>query len=368
MTHKEFGQKKSRHFMALQRMLLCLLLGVVLGVTGSGPARAEAQEEQTDLKENNTSGVPADETEEEGPETQDSAIRVGALSGPTAMGLVKLMEDAEEGNTRNRYAFADLMTEASASAAPLAAGELDIAAVPANLASVLYNKTDGGVRVLAVSVQSVLQIAARGDAIQTVPDLKGRILYAAGQGATPEYVLRYLLTENGLDPDADLEIRWCADTTEVLARVEKDPEAAAMLPQPFATAACAKTEGLHIVLDLGEEWDRLDNGCSIVTGVMAVRTAFAEEHPDLVDAFLEEYRASVQYTEEDPAGAAALIEKYGILGSAAIAERALPSCGIVCLTGEEEKDALSGYLQILYEQDPASVGGAMPGDDFYMNK
>ena len=332
---------KSGQIKGLRRICICLTVGFLL-CAASIPAETDPLREDS-----------------------QTAVRIGALSGPTAMGLVKLMEEAEQGNTLNHYEFAELMTEASAFTAPLAKGDLDIAAVPANLAAVLYNKTNGGVRTLAVCVRSVLQIVSQGDGIQTVPDLKGAVLYATGQGATPEYVLRYLLTENGLDPDTDLEIRWCADTTEALARIQSDPAAAAMLPQPFATAACAKTEGLHTVLDLGEEWDRLENGCSVVTGVMVVRAAFAEEHPDLVENFLEEYRTSVEYAQEEPAGAAELIEKYGIVGSAAIAEKALPECGIACLTGEEMKEALSGYLQILYEQDPASVGGALPEEDFY---
>ena len=338
-------QNKKRKNTARCCMILALILGLAMGMTGSRTAWAEESAGQTEEK---------------------NVVRIGALSGPTAMGLVKLMDEAEQGNTKNHYEFADLMTEASAFTAPLVNGDLDIAAVPANLAAVLYNKTDGGVKMLAVGVRSVLQIAAQGDEIRTIADLKGKKLYATGQGATPEYVLRYLLTENGLNPDTDVEILWCADTTEALARIQNDPAAAAMLPQPFATAACAKTEGLHTVLDLGKEWDRLENGCSIVTGVMAVRTAFAEEHPDLVEAFLDEYRASVEYAETDPAGAAALIEKFGIVGSAAVAEKALPSCSLVCLTGKEGKDALSGYLEILYDQDPASVGGSVPEDDFYL--
>ena len=292
-------------------------------------------------------------------------VRVGAMSGPTAMGLVKLMKDSAEGNTRNSYEFADLAAEASAFTAPLVQGEIDIAAVPANLASALYNKTGGEVQVLAVCVLSVLNIVSGEDGPGTIPELEGRTVYASGQGAVPEYVLRYLLNENGLDPEKDVDIRWCADTAEVLARLQKDEAALAMLPQPFATAACAKTEGLHVAIDLGEEWSRLNNGSSVVTGVMAVRAEFAREHPELVRDFLEEYRSSVRYTEEDPAGAAELIERYGIVGSAAVAQKALPACGITCMTGEEAENILSGYLQILYEQDPASVGGKVPEADFY---
>ena len=296
---------------------------------------------------------------------EDTVVRVGAMAGPTAMGMVRLMEEAGLGETENTYEFADLMTDASAFVAPLSAGELDIAALPSNLSSVLYNKTEGGIQVLAVNVLSVLNIVERGESINSLADLAGKSIYATGQGATPEAVLRYLLKENGVDPDADLEIHWCADTTEALSYITQDAEAIAMLPQPFVTAACAKVEDLRVALDLGAEWDSLDNGCSIVTGVLAVRREFAEAHPDEVAAFLDEYAASEQYVTEQPEEAAALIEKFGIVQSAAMAQKALPACGITFLSGEECKAALEGYLQILADTDPAMIGGKMPGEDFY---
>jgi NitT/TauT family transport system substrate-binding protein len=292
-------------------------------------------------------------------------VRIGAMSGPTAMGMVKLMSDSEAGAAENVYDFADLATEASAMVTPLAQGELDIAAVPSNLAAALYAKTNGGIRVLAVNTLGVLNLLERGETITGVKDLTGKKLYATGQGAVPEFVIRYLLTGNGIDPDQDLEIQWCADTTEALSYLKEAEGAIAVLPQPFATAAMSQVEGLRIVQDLNDAWAELDPGCEITTGVTVVRTAFAEEHPEAVETFLKEYSASAAYASEDVEGAAALTEKYGIVAKAPLAQKALPKCHIVCLTGSEMKEALEGFLQVLFDQKPEAVGGAMPGDDFY---
>ncbi len=295
----------------------------------------------------------------------EGEVKVGAMSGPTAMGMMKLMDDAENGATANAYEFAELSTDPAAFVAPLAKGEIDIAAVPANLASVIYNNTEGGVKVLAVNVLGVLDIVERGESVQSVEDLKGKTIYATGQGATPEYTFSYILAENGIDIENDLTVQWCADTTEALSYITADEEAIAMLPQPFVTVAGTKVEGLHIALNLSDEWAALDTGCEITTGVVVARTAFVEEQPEKVETFMEELKASVAYVSEDLEGEAALVEKYGILPAAAIAQKAVPNCSITCLTGEEMKTAVSGYLDILFGANPKAVGGAVPADDFY---
>lgn len=298
-------------------------------------------------------------------DTDETTVRVGAMSGPTAMGMAKLMSDAEAGSTEISYQFADLATEASAMVTPLAQGELDIAAVPANLAATLYSKTKGGIQVLAVNTLGVLNLLEKGDTVSGIQDLAGKKLYATGQGAVPEYVIRYLLKGNGIDPDKDLEIQWCADTTEALSYLKESEGAIAVLPQPFATAAMSQIEGLRIVQDLNDAWAALDTGCEITTGVTVVRTAFAKEHPELVETFLREYAASAAYTSENVEGAAELTAKYGIVAKAPLAQKALPKCHIVCLTGDEMKTALEGFLQVIFDQKAEAVGGSMPGDDFY---
>lgn len=289
-------------------------------------------------------------------------VRVAALKGPTAMGMVAMMRDGG-----NRYEFT-LAASADEVTPLLIQGKLDIAAVPANLAAVLYNNTEGSVRVLAVNTLGVLYVVERGNSIESVSDLKGRTLYAAGKGSTPEYALNYILRGNGLDPAADLTIEFKSEHAECVAALLNDPDAVAMLPQPFATVAQARAEDMRIALDLTREWDALqadsDAPSAMITGVVAARTEFVEQYPDAVHDFLTAYEASVQFTQSNTAEAAALIGEYDIF-DAAVAEKALPYCNIVFISGEKMREMLSGYLAELYAQDPASVGGALPDEAFY---
>lgn len=305
-----------------------------------------------------------DTAKEPAPEpAADVTVRVGAMNGPTAMGMVKLMSDSESGSTSNDYEFS-LETGADVFAPALAKGEIDIAAVPANMASIIYNNTDGGVQVIAVNTLGVLYIVERGTKIGSVSDLKGKTIYATGEGAAPEFGLRYILSENGIDADNDLSIRWCADTTEALSLIAADETAVAMLPQPFVTAAQTKIPGLRIALNLNSEWEALDNGSAMVTGVLVVRTEFAQQHPDQLARFLEEYEASVEYVINNNDEAAKLIGGYEIVAEP-IALMSLPYCNITCLTGADMKAAMEGYLKVLFDMKPAAIGGSLPADDFY---
>ena len=288
---------------------------------------------------------------------ENEAIRVAALRGPTAMGMLRLMED-ESG----AYSF-ELAADASALAPALIKGELDIAALPANLAAVLYNNSDGAVKLAAVNTVNVLYIVERGSSINGIADLRGRTLYATGEGAVPEYILRYILNGSGLTGEAAPEIRWCSDTSEALSYIAADENAVAMLPQPFVTAAKAKLGDLRVAVDLNDEFKTL-SGSDIVTGVVAVRTEFAEAHPKTVARFLEEYSRSVECVLGNNAEAAALCEKYGIVGEK-IALAALPDCGITFITGEDMRETVRNYLGILCDFEPGSVGGALPDDGFY---
>ena len=210
----------------------------------------------------------------------------------------------------------------------------------------------------------MLYIVERGDTIQSLGDLAGRTLYATGKGTTPEYALTYLLAQNGLTLGKDVQVEWKSEPTEVVAQMAQEEGAAAMLPQPFVTVAQGQVEGLRVALDLSEEWDKLDNGSRLITSVMVARKAFADEHPEAVAKFLSEYAASTDYANANPAEAAVLVEKYGIV-KAAVAEKALPECNLVCITGTDMKTAVGGYLQTLYDLKPEAVGGAMPDDGFY---
>ena len=307
--------------------------------------------------------------EEETPAEDPVTVRVAALKGPTAMGMVKLMSDSDaaaesgEETTGNTYDFT-LAASADEVSPKLMQGELDIACVPANLASVLYNRTDGGIVTLAVNTLGVLYIVENGNSVQSMADLAGRTIVASGKGSTPEYALRYLLTENGIDPDTGVTIDWKSEHSECVASLASGAATIAMLPQPFVTVAQTQLPDLRVALDLTEEWDALDNGSALLTGVVVARADFVKEHPAAVSNFLEQYSASVDWVNANTAEAAELIGGYDIV-DATVAEKALPYCNIVCVTGTEMMDMLSGYLSVLWEQDAESVGGGMPNDDFY---
>lgn len=291
---------------------------------------------------------------------------VAALKGPTAMGMVKMMND-DAGATWN-FSIAAAADEI---APKLIQGELDIAAVPANLAATLYNKTQGKVQVLAINTLGVLYIIENGETVQSVADLKGRTIYSAGQGATPEYALNYILKENGIDPAKDVNIIFSKEHTECLNAVLNDENAVALLPQPFVTTAMSKAPGVRIALDLNQLWadvqEGKENPSALLTGVVVARTEFVENNPEAVNAFMDAYAASVQFANENVDEAAALIGAYEIVPEA-VAKAALPYCCIVMIEGEEMTQKLSGYLQVLFDQNPASVGGAMPNEDFYFQR
>lgn len=291
-------------------------------------------------------------------------IRLGGLKGPTSMGMAKLLDDAENGRTANTYTFT--MAPSAGELTPqLIKGELDILAVPVNVASILYNQTQGAVQLLAASTLGVLYITEKGgETVTDVRSLAGKTLYATGKGATPEYALAYLLAQNGLTLGEDVTVEWKSEPSEIVALMAQEEHTIAMLPQPFVTVAQGKLEGLRVALDLSAQWDALGLDSRLITAGLLVRKAFADEHPEAVAKFLKEYAASTDYANSNPAETAALVEKLGIV-NAAVAEKALPKCNLVCITGAEMKTAVSGYLQTLYDLKPEAVGGAMPDDGFY---
>lgn len=293
------------------------------------------------------------------PETAAEGLRIAGLKGPTTMGLVNLMNSEEGADyTFTMYGAADEIVPL------LVKGELDAAAIPANLAATLYQKTEGQVEVACVNTLGVLYILEKGDSIQSVADLKGQTIVTTGKGTTPEYVLRYVLSENGIDPDTDVTIEYCSEATEALSQVQAGVANIAMLPQPFVTSALSQVEGLRVALDMNEEWQKVA-GSQLVTGVLVVRKDAVEAAPDAFAAFLDGYAASVEAANTDLEGTAALCESYGIVAKAALAQKALPECNIVFETGEQMKTDLTNYFQVLYDADPTSVGGALPADDFY---
>lgn len=329
----------------------------------AGTSAAETQPETTP-PETEAEKVPATLTGDTGDNCQ-AGVRVGSLKGPTSMGLVYLMDKAQKGETENHYEFT-MTGAADELVGKIASGDLDIALIPANVASVLYTKTQKNVTVLDINTLGVLYVVASDDSIASVADLKGKTVYMTGKGTTPEYVMNYLLKENGLAA-GDVDLQFKSEATEVASLLKENPEAIGVLPQPFATAACVQNEALKPVVDLTEAWNALnqDSGSMLVTGVTIVRSDFLRENRSPIQMFLEDHRESAQYAVDHVDETAELVAAAGIVEKAPIAKKALPYCNIVCMTGQEMKDALSGYLNVLYEQDAKSVGGQLPGDDFY---
>lgn len=326
----------------ISKLLVALVFGMVL-MSGCGAAKKAPDASKP--------SEPAD-------------VRVIALKGPTAMGMVSFMGRADAGEiTDNNYRF-EIAAAVDEVTPKLVQGQVDIAAVPANLASVLYNNTDGGVNVLAINTLGVIYIVESGESVSDINDLKGKTIYASGKGATPEYALNYILTQNGMNPETDVDIEWKSEHTECLAALMAEENAIAMLPQPFVTTAQTKSAQIRVALDLNEEWDKLGTDSSFLTGVVVARKEFVESNPAAVEAFMKHYEESVEYVNENVEDAAALIEQYDIV-PAAVAVQAVPHCNITFIVGDEMKQKLSGYLAVLLDQNPKSVGGALPADDFY---
>lgn len=333
-----------KHIKSLVSLLLALTLALSLTACGT---QANTEPEQPD-----DTPTPAE-------------VNLYVLSGPTGIGAMNLWAAADAGETQNTYHITMPGANDEVVAA-ISNGDADIAAVATNLAATLYNKTSGGVTVLAVNTLGVLSLLGNGQEVATIADLAGKTIYAPGQGANPEYILRYVLTGNGLDPDKDVTIQFVGEGSELLTVWQTDPEAIIMAPQPVATSILMQNENAVTLFNMTDEWDKVSGGDStLMMGCVIVRNEFLQENPGAVALFLQEYAASIEKAQSDVEGTAALCEQYGLIPKAALAKAAIPSCGLTFVTGAEMKSALNGYLQVMFDADLKSVGGAMPGDDFY---
>ena len=289
-------------------------------------------------------------------QTDNTAIRIAALKGPTGMGLVALM--GQEYQSLYNITLSGAPDEVSAS---FISGETDVAAVPINLASVLYNKLQGEAVMIAVNTLGVLYVLENGETVNSIADLSGKTLYATGQGSTPEYILSYLLEKNGL---TDVTVEYKAEHSELATLMASGEATLGMLPEPNVSAVMAQNENMRVALDLTAEWEKVSD-TPLVQGCLIVRKAFFSEHEASVTRFLKDYAASAAYVNDHHKQSAALMEQYGVLPSAAVAQKAIPNANIVCLTGGEMKAAASAMLQVLYDFNPKSVGGALPDDALY---
>jgi len=306
-------------------------------------------------------GMAACKNKEE--EFTPADINIAVMTGPTAIGLTKVMTDQEAGCAANNYNF-QVYGTADEISTGLIKGELDVACVPCNLASVLYNKTEGEIVLAAINTLGVLYIVETGTGIQTVEDLRGKTIFSTGQGTTPEFTLRYLLSAAGINPDSDVTIVYKSEAAEVAAALAEATDAVAMLPQPYVTAAMNQNSSLRIALSVTEEWEKLAEDSTVVTGVLVARKSFVEENKAAFKKFLEEYEASAAYANEHVEETATQLEHFDIF-KAAIAKKAIPYCNVTFVAGEEMKTLASAYLKVLYDQKAGAVGGAMPRDDFY---
>lgn len=297
------------------------------------------------------------------PTENDGKLKIVALKGPTAMGLVKLMQDSEEAGEDAKYEF-EIKASPDEISPMVAQGEADIFCVPANLAAVLANKTGGAVQAIAVNTLGVLYICENGDTVKSIEDIKGKTIYSAGKGSTPEYALNFILSSNGIDPEKDVTIEWKSEHAECLEAMLKGKNCVAMLPQPFVTTAQTKNSAVRVAIDLNDAWDDLGLDSSLITGAAIVRTELAESDPEALNFFLQDYEKSVEYVNSKVDEAAELVGKYDIVPEA-VAKKAIPECHIVCIYGSHMYDKLSGYLQVLYDTDPKSVGGTLPDRRFY---
>jgi len=338
--------------------------GAVSATSGEAPDTESSGEDKAQAVQT-TAGQEAQASQEESGET--AVLRIGSLKGPTTMGLVSLMDRASKGDARGAYEFT-MVTAADELVGKMVSGDLDIALVPANMASILYQKTNQGIQVLNINTLGVLYVVAADDSIKSIPDLKGKTVYMTGKGTTPDYVFQYLLTSNGLK-EGDVVIEYKSEAAEVAAVLKEQQDAVGLLPQPFVTAAMAQNEKLKMVLDLTGQWDSLqaEDGGRLVTGVTVCRREVLEDADtaEAVKVFMEEHFESADFANAHVEEAARLVAEAGIIEKAPVAQKALPYCSIVCIDGEDMKGMLAGYLKVLYEQDPSSVGGQLPDDGFY---
>ena len=333
-------------------LALALVLVLMVGAIASCGKESKGNTPQINNGKENDEGL------------KGGKLNITAIAGPTGVGMVNLMQNSADEKTTNTYTF-NVVSDPTQAVAAITNGTADVAAVPTNLAATLYKKTNGKVQVLAVNTLGVLSILENGESIQSVKDLKGKTIYtdAKNKGANPEYILRYLLEQNGLNPDEEVRIEFAAD---IDAAVANGDAKIALVPEPKASTYMMQNKSIRRALNLTDEWNKVsDDDCALMMGCVIARTDFVEKNPDAITLFLEDYKASIQAAQTDVETTATLCETYQIIPKAAVARQALPNCGLTYVTGDAMKKQLSAYLKVLFDYDAKVVGGALPGDDFY---
>lgn len=290
-------------------------------------------------------------------------INVVALKGPTALGSVKLWEDSENGETEAIYNIS-VVGDPSEAVAKIANKDADVAMVPTNMASVLYNKTSKNVNIAAINTLGVLYLVTNDKSISSIKDLAGKTVFVSGQGATPDFVLRYILKKNGLTPGKDVNLEYKSEHSELAAQVISENVSVAVLPEPFVSQVLTKNSKIMVSLDLMNEWNKITNGSVLTMGSIVVRKDFLKNKKEDFDKFLKSYQKSVEYVNANTEKAAELADKFGIMQKE-IAIKALPKCNVVFISGNEMQQKTENFLKILYDFEPKSIGGKIPDEDFY---
>ena len=339
-------------------IVLMLLTFVMLMV---GVACTEVENSTPEVKEEEA--VVEEVIEEPIVEVEKPTIRLAAMTGPTGIGAVNMLEESAQGDL-------EFIIEPTIVGTPdeivanLANGTLDFAVIPANLSSVIYNNTNGKIKALAINNLGVLYVLENGDTINTVEDLKGATMISPGKGTTPEFSLNYVLNKNGINPETDLTIEYKTEAAEVAQLMISNNANIAMVPEPMVTNILMKNENVRIALSLNDEWNKVSENSKLVTGVLVGRTEFLDDNQELIPVILDSYKSSIEKANADVKATATLTEKYGII-AAAIAENAIPNCNLQYIDKEGLKADLSGYLETLFEINPKSIGGKMPDEGFF---
>ncbi|AWZ48020.1 hypothetical protein C3495_03975 [Clostridiaceae bacterium 14S0207] len=334
--------------------ILCifmLIFSLNIAVGCSGKNETNKKETNTEVKKEKNNTVKEENKEK---------IKIGTLKGPTGISMVKLMDEQN-----NKYDIR-IFDSPDQIVAKIVNGELDGAAVPSNLAAVLYNKTKGNVKLACVNTLGMLYVVENGDTIKNIGDLKGKTIYSSGKGATPEYILHYILAKNNIDKEKDIDIQYMNQHSDLSAALASKKANIAILPEPFVTVTKVKDKNLKVSLDLTKEWEKVsDKNSKLAMGIIVFRKNFIDKNEKNLDKFLEDYKNSIEFVNNNTVKAAELTEKYGIIAKAKIAEKAIPKCNIVFLNAQESKEHLNNFYDVLLKNNPKSIGGKLPNEDFY---
>lgn len=289
-------------------------------------------------------------------------LEVAALNGPTGIGMVQMLEEME-GAENPKYNIV-LYQSPDEIVGKVVSGELDIACVPSNLGAVLYNKTEGGIKLLGMNTLGVLYIVENGQTVQNIEDLKGKTILSSGKDSTPEFVLNYILNEAGLVPGEDVTVEFMGNHSDSASKLMAEEGTIALLPEPFVTTVLAKDENIRMAIDVNEAWNNL-NQMDLPMGIIVANANVVKDNAKGIEAFLEDYEASVKFVDENLEDAAALVEKFGIVPNAALAKVAIPKCNIVYRDSSDSEDSLNKFYEILEQANPKAVGGKLPDEAFY---